>query len=57
MKSRLFFHAFYEGNIFEFMNSVNMGQDLLNEGAVDLIMSQGEIIFVSVFAKGIIKET
>lgn len=30
MKSRLFFQAFYEGNIFEFINSVNMGQDLLN---------------------------
>lgn len=53
---RLFFQAFYDGNIFEFIISLNMGQDLLNNWAVDLIMSQGEIIFLTVFAKGIIKE-
>lgn len=56
MKYRLFFQALYEGNMFEFINSVNMEQDLLNNWAVDLIISQGEIIFLSVFAKGIIKE-
>lgn len=56
MKSRLFFQAFYEGNIFEFINSVNMGQDLLNNWAADLIISGGEIILLSVFAKGIIQE-
>lgn len=30
MQYRLFFQALYEGNMFEFINSVNMEQDLLN---------------------------
>lgn len=52
MKNRLF-KPFYIDSKFDYNNSVNMEQDLLNK-AVHLIISHVAIILLCVFAKGII---